>query len=250
MNLENRYSVSASLFMLNEIKNRHQNVRKAHQLLKRQADALRSRLRQVALELCATQALVSHAMKEAYIALAAVKFTNGESNAFILENVAKAQVRVQRTQENIAGVPTMSLRAVEVPYVGDVLKYSGLAAGGHRTSEAKKSFRNAVTVLLKFATLRSTCGILNNALQSTQRKVNGIEKVIMPKLLNTEIYITKELDEREREEFYRLKMVKAKKRIIKLSELRNRQKGLYSSEKTLSTSVSVISETSIFINLW
>lgn len=87
MNAENRYPVTASMFMLREIKNRQEKVNKGYQLLKRKADALRIRGHQAATELVTTQAVLDHTLKEAYISLAAIKFTNGESNALILENV-------------------------------------------------------------------------------------------------------------------------------------------------------------------
>lgn len=87
MNTENRYPVTASLYMLKEIKRRQEQVNKGFQLLTRKAEALRIKGRQTALELTTTQAILNHTLKEAYISLAAIKFTNGESNALILENV-------------------------------------------------------------------------------------------------------------------------------------------------------------------
>ncbi|CAH1637427.1 unnamed protein product [Spodoptera littoralis] len=211
MNTENRYPVTASLFMLKEIKHRQEQVNRGYQLLKRKAEALRIRGRQAASELASTQAILGHILREAYISLAAIKFTNGESNALVLENIGQAQIRVQRISENISGVSTISLQALEETGVCDSMRYAGLGAGGHRTTEAKKAFREAVRTLVKFASLRNTCILLDESIRSTLRKVNGIEKVIMPKLRNTETYIMMEMDEREREEFHRLKMVKAKK---------------------------------------
>ncbi|XP_011551031.3 V-type proton ATPase subunit D isoform X1 [Plutella xylostella] len=211
MNAENRYPVTASLYMLREIKRRQEQVNRGYQLLKRKTEALRFRGRQVASELASTQAILGHTLREAYISLAAVKFANGESNAMVLENVDQAQVRVHRVTENISGVTSVSLLAVEDPTASDSLRYAGLGAGGHRTSEAKKEFREVLRILVKFASLRNMCLLLDAAIKSTLRKVKGIEKVILPKLKNTETYILMEMDEREREEFHRLKMMKAKK---------------------------------------
>ncbi|XP_060804665.1 V-type proton ATPase subunit D-like [Amyelois transitella] len=244
MNAENRYPVNASLFMLGEIKRRQEHVTRGYQLLKRKAEALRIRGRQAASEMVKTQVLIGHALKEAFMTLAAVKFTNGDSNAMVLENVGQANLRVKRVPENISGVSTVSLYPVEDLTLSDASRYSGLASGGHRTAEAKKAFRQVLKILVKFASLRNTCILLDESLRSTLRKLNGIEKVIMPKLRNTESYIRVEMDEREREEFHRLKMVKAKKNrsqyLNKLRRQMERDTGESGDSTGLITSINIV----------
>lgn len=88
----------------------------------------------------------------------------------------QAQVRVLRVPENISGVSTVTLQAIEDTgdSAGDALRYAGLGAGGHRTSEAKKSFRAAVRLLIKFASLRNTCILLDEAVKTTLRCVGNL----------------------------------------------------------------------------
>jgi len=56
---------------------------------------------------------------------------------------------------------------------------------------------------------------LDEVIKTTNRRVNAIEHVIIPKIERTLAYIVSELDELEREEFYRLKKVQDKKKKIR-----------------------------------
>ena len=53
--------------------------------------------------------------------------------------------------------------------------------------------------------------ILDEVIKTVNRRVNAIEHVIIPRTENTIRYINSELDEVDREEFYRLKKVKNNK---------------------------------------
>ena len=53
---------------------------------------------------------------------------------------------------------------------------------------------------------------LNEVFQSTNRKINALEFLMIPKLRNTLSYIFSELDENEREEFFRLKKIQKLKK--------------------------------------
>ena len=54
---------------------------------------------------------------------------------------------------------------------------------------------------------------LDEALKVTNRRVNALENVTIPKIEGTLAYIGRELDELEREDFTRLKLVQGKKKV-------------------------------------
>ncbi len=51
-------------------------------------------------------------------------------------------------------------------------------------------------------------------IRATNRRVNAIEHVVIPRLENTAKYISSELDEMDREEFFRLKKIQSKKKRV------------------------------------
>jgi V-type H+-transporting ATPase subunit D len=66
---------------------------------------------------------------------------------------------------------------------------------------------------LCLATLSQTAFvILDEVIRMTNRRVNALEHVVLPRLENTIKYINSELDEMDREEFFRLKKVQAAKK--------------------------------------
>lgn len=49
---------------------------------------------------------------------------------------------------------------------------------------------------------------LGNAIQKTQRRANALENIVIPRFRNTVKFIGDSLEEKEREEFSRLKVIK------------------------------------------
>jgi V-type H+-transporting ATPase subunit D len=91
------------------------------------------------------------------------------------------------------------------------LKIAGIVRGGEYLKETQKSFQKTLALLTKIAALQTSFIVLDRAIKVTNRRVNALEKVIIPKVENTIAYIKDELDELGREEFYRLKKIRNKK---------------------------------------
>ncbi|KAJ3193314.1 H(+)-transporting V1 sector ATPase subunit D [Dinochytrium kinnereticum] len=92
---------------------------------------------------------------------------------------------------------------------------TGLGRGGQQVQKCKDTYAKAVEVLVQLASLQTAFVILDEVIKVTNRRVNAIEHVIIPKIENTIRFITSELDEQDREEFFRLKKVQAKKKAKK-----------------------------------
>jgi V-type H+-transporting ATPase subunit D len=66
--------------------------------------------------------------------------------------------------------------------------------------------------LIELASLQTAFVILDEVIKITNRRVNAIEFVIIPKIENTINFVLSELDEADREEFFRLKKIQGKKK--------------------------------------
>ena len=89
---------------------------------------------------------------------------------------------------------------------------TGLGKGGKQLQNCKKAYLASVKLLVELASLQTAFITLDMAIKTTNRRVNALENVVTPRLENTVTYIKGELDELEREEFFRLKKVQAKKK--------------------------------------
>ena len=97
---------------------------------------------------------------------------------------------------------------------------TGLGRGGQQIQKCKDHYQKVTAALVELASLQTSFFVLDEVIKLTNRRVNAIEHVIVPKLENTISYIQSELDEQDREEFFRLKKVQAsKKKRVALLEL-------------------------------
>lgn len=191
------------------MKLRLKGAQKGHSLLKKKADALTVRFRQILKKIIETKVLMGDYMKEASFSLAEAKFAMGDFNHLVLQNVSKAQLKLKTKRDNVAGV---SLPIFESYQEGsDSYEYTGLARGGQQIDRLKKNYNKAVELFVQLASLQTSFVTLDEVIKVTNRRVNAIEHVIIPRIERTLEYITTELDEREREEFYRMKKIQRKK---------------------------------------
>ncbi|KAK9512503.1 hypothetical protein O3M35_000911 [Rhynocoris fuscipes] len=195
------------------MKSRLAGAQKGHSLLKKKADALQMRFRSILSKIIETKTLMGEIMKEAAFSLAEAKFATGDFNQVVLQNVTKAQIKIRTKKDNVAGV---TLPVFESYQDGtDTYELAGLARGGQQLSKLKKNYQAAIKLLVELASLQTAFVTLDDVIKLTNRRVNAIEHVIIPKIECTLAYIISELDEMEREEFYRLKKIQDKKRIAR-----------------------------------
>ena len=124
----------------------------------------------------------------------------------------------------MAGVvlPHFTLRGVEKDKLDDK-ELLGLTGGGQAITKCRAKFYALLELLMKIASLQTQFYTLDEALKVTRRRVNALDQVVIPNIVDTIDYIKSELDEQDREDFFRLKRVQDKKKIEKEQKLREKE---------------------------
>ncbi|CAK9188524.1 unnamed protein product [Ilex paraguariensis] len=150
-------------------------------------------------------------MKTSSFALTESKYVAGENiKHIVLENVQNASLKVRSRQENVAGV---KLPKFEYFTEGETKNnLTGLARGGQQVQACRAAYVKSIEVLVELASLQTSFLTLNEAIKTTNCRVNALENVVKPRLENTISYIKGELDELEREDFFRLKKIQGYKK--------------------------------------
>merc|ERR1712156_1278672 len=139
-------------------------------------------------------------------------------NKTVLSQVGKAMIKLAPKQQNVTGVKLLSFEQVE-DRIGRQEIYVGLSRGGEQIEKCRKTFESALGLLIKLGGLQTSFQELEKAIEVTNRRVNALDCVVIPKMANTVAYISSELDAREREDLFRLKkVIENKKKVAEQAE--------------------------------
>lgn len=213
MSSKDRVNIFPSRMNLSIMKARLKGAQSGHRLLKKKADALKLKFRGILREIVSKKEKMGDFMKQANFSLAEAKFSAGDFNSDVIQNVGNARLKLKARTDNVAGV---ALPIFEPMFDGsDNYELTGLGRGGEHITKVKKVYEEVVKLLIEIASLQTSFVTLDEVIKTTNRRVNAIEHVIIPRYERTISYIISELDETEREEFFRLKKVQGKKQKMK-----------------------------------
>eukprot|EP00753_Platysulcus_tardus_P021320 PLAT8820.1.p1 GENE.PLAT8820.1~~PLAT8820.1.p1 ORF type:complete len:278 (+),score=145.11 PLAT8820.1:59-892(+) len=206
--------VVPSRMTLQILKAKKTGAKKGYELLKKKSDALTAKMRGMLKAIQTLKMDIGDLMKEASFALAEATWAAGDFRRNVLEGSGKAEVRVFTRVENHSGVRLPKFIRMDGgdDDSGDsTLGSLGLGGGGKKIKACKSSFQLLLDALIRLASLQTSFVTLDEAIKVTNRRVNALDNVVIPRLEGQVAFIIRELDEMEREEFFRLKKIQAKK---------------------------------------
>merc|ERR1712176_101587 len=156
-----------------------------------------------------------NSLKEASFVLAKANWADsgGDISAAVLERAGKPSVTVQLRADNVAGVSLPTFKMQHDPAKDVATQTLGVSHGGAVIGACRQEYFKAVSVLIKLASLQTSFKTLDEEIKMTSRRVNALEYVLIPRIEVVLAYITQEMDEQAREEFFRVKKVVEKKKL-------------------------------------
>ncbi len=154
----------------------------------------------------AIQAKIDTAFADAYKALQSANITLGfcdeVSQSMPIDDSIKLDYR--------------SVMGVEIPILTIDKKekkelYYGLSSSNSLLDEAQMKFLYVKKLTVDLAEIENSVYRLADSIKKTQKRANALKNIMIPKFESEVKFITDALDEKEREEFSRLKVIKRQK---------------------------------------
>ncbi|MDD5447724.1 MAG: V-type ATP synthase subunit D [Actinomycetota bacterium] len=180
------------------------------ELLKKKRDALLREFLPIIDETMKLSLRLERATQEAQGALAMAKAVDGEAAVTSVSFATKGEVHVDITGTHVMGVPIPVIRKAEAPLRNELNRGYSLTGVSARIGYAAKKFEEIVGTMIESADIETRLRRLGEELQKTNRRVNALENVVVPELEEQVKFIYSALDERAREDHFRLKRVKKK----------------------------------------
>src|SRR5512141_456891 len=213
-------SVAPTRTNLIRLKKELRFAREGYEILDRKREALTGELVRVAKEADAVQKEVWARLETAYGAMEKARLVMGSDHVEWAALAVNKTVDVHLKLRGIMGVAIPMITATGEP---PKLLYSpGDTAAV--LDEATTAFREVLLDIPQLAMLTAAVWRLANELKKTQRRVNALQHIFIPNYEATVQFIVSSLEEREREEIFRLKWLKTKmNRQAEEAELEKRQ---------------------------
>ena len=181
-------------------------AREGYEILDRKREALTNELVRVAKEADTLQKEVWALLETAYGAMQKARLVMGS------DHVEWAALAVNKTVDvhlRLRGIMGVAIPQIEARGEPPKLLYSpGDTAAV--LDEASAAFREVLLRVPQLSMLTAAVWRLANELKKTQRRVNALQHIFIPQYETTIAFIVSSLEEREREETFRLKLLKVK----------------------------------------
>jgi V/A-type H+-transporting ATPase subunit D len=181
---------------------------KGHRLLKQKRDALIMEFFNILEEAKGVRKEANEALSKAFESIILARGTLGTMTVTQASMATGDIAPLETKTKSIMGVKVPTLKLEEIDRNASNRGYS-LIDTSSKLDEAAEQFEKALAVVVQLSEVEKTIRLLAEEIESTKRRVNALENIVLPRLHGTVKYIEMRLDEMERENFFKLKRIKA-----------------------------------------
>lgn len=180
-------------------------ARLGYELMDRKRNILVREMMQLADEAKNVESRIGEAYKEAYRDLRLANITLGVCGKFA--RAVPVETNLELDCKSVMGVeiPTVTLPETQPQ------PYYGFRNTNSYLDEAYIRFHEVKQLTARLAEVQASVFRLADAVKKTQKRANALNNIMIPQFTETVKFITEALDEKEREDFTRLKVVKSQK---------------------------------------
>jgi V/A-type H+-transporting ATPase subunit D len=179
-------------------------------LLKKKRDALLIEFMSVMDETLRLSSVLDKTASEAQYSLAVAPAVDGSVSVRSASLATKGEIAVDMTGTKIMGVSIPVVTKGESPVRTSFTRGYSITGISSRIDETADKFEHVLDVIIEYADIETRLKRLGEEIQKTNRRVNALEQITVPALHAQVSYIRMTLDERAREDLFRLKKVKKK----------------------------------------
>jgi len=143
---------------------------------------------------------------DAYSALMDANMLQGSCDEMARSSPVDSSISLM--YRSVMGVTIPIIKADDVP--PDIMPY-GAVGTSFELDEAYVKFSRAKSLVKELAETENTIYRLAYSIKKTQKRANALKNVVIPRLDADILRITDSLEEKEREEFVRQKIIKSRK---------------------------------------
>ncbi len=121
---------------------------------------------------------------------------------------SRRSITIDISGKNIMGVPVPVIEKKRVSKTMLERGY-GIITTSARIDETAERYELELDLLIKLAEIETAMRRLGTEIQMNRRRVNALEQILIPELQGQAKYIENAIEEREREDLFRLKKVKS-----------------------------------------
>lgn len=204
-----KLNVNPTRMELTRLKGRLKTAQRGHKLLKDKQDELMKKF-------------IDYVKKNMEIRVAVEKELIAAFNNFLIARAVMSsevleeaimyptqKINLDMSTKNIMSVnsPVFNLLKEDNKEISSIYPY-GFATTSGELDGAIFSLQEVFDKLIELAQVEKTCQLMADEIEKTRRRVNALEYVMIPQLIETVKYITMKLDENERGSRVRLMKVK------------------------------------------